>query len=1075
MSLKFQTAFLMLIAFTISVFAAEALMRFPDIHENTVVFVSGGDIWKAPVTGGEAVRLTLHDGEERYPKFSPDGSLIAFTGEYDGNSDVYVMDTFGGNITRLTWHPGADEVIGWHAQKNKILFRSARAHFGFNHLYLIGPDGSGLERLILHNAAQGSFSPDGNKIAFNKISREVRTWKRYQGGLAQEVYIYNFQTDEIKSIANFKGTDRTPMWIGDKIYFSSDRERILNIFSYDTKTKTVEQVTNHGNYDVRRPSMGKDKIVYELGGDLYVLDTAAQSTSKIPVQVRSDFPELRPYLKTVSDNVTDYDVSPSGKQALITARGEIFSVPEKYGRARNLTESSGARDKDAVWSPDGKRFAYISDAAGEYNIYLADPAGEWEAQQLTDFDKGYRHSLRWSPDGKMLSFTDQTLTLYILNVATKAITNVDKAEFENIDVALNLKPVYDHAWSPDSRYIAYSKMDAGWVNKIYIYSVEEKESRCISHGMFNDFHPVFSKDGKRLFFISNRRFDPTFGDLEWEMVYKDMAGIYVFTLDADTPPLFPLRDDTEPADETATDEDVKVTIDFDGLNDRVELLPPERGNYRFLAVNDKDLFYLNKDDGDFNRFEFRNVGAMDLFAFNFEDREERTVIKGIDNYKLNGAGTHIIYKKNKDVGIIESSAKESSGSSLDLSDLKMHFDPLAEWRQIFNEAWRMERDYYYEPNMHGLDWPAMKDKYGKMLDRATCRQDVRFVVGELIGELNTSHTYVFGGDKKREAEQINVGLLGADYEADLSAKRYRFAKIYKSNDWNRDVTAPLVGPGKDINAGDYLLEVNGKDVITERNIYSYFVDLAGEQVTLLVNDKPSKSGAREIKVKPASNEWLLRYLDWVEQNRRTVEKASNGEIGYIHFPDTYTGSARMFAAQYYAQTHKKGLVIDGRFNGGGLDPDIFLNRLAKRPLAYWTRRYSHDQATPWMVSDAHMVCITNRQAGSGGDELPFLFREKGMGPVIGTRTWGGLVGVSMWIPLIDGGGLSAPDYRIYDTEGNWVVENEGVTPDIIVDLHPKEVAEGHDAQLMKAIELLKEKIKNEPREWPGHEPFPLDR
>ena len=1072
-------------------FASERrpLMRFPDVHENTVVFVYGEDIWSVPAEGGVATRLTIHDGEERFPKFSPDGTMIAFTGDYDGNADVYVMNVYGGEITRVTYHPGYDEVVGWHPLQNKVLFRSARLGFSgmsIYRLFLISPDGTGLEELILHEAAQGSFSPDGSKIAYNRVPREYRTWKRYRGGRAQEIYLYDFETDEERNLTNSEGNDRIPMWIRDAIYFSSDRDRVLNIYSYDTQTGNVERITDHREYDVRRPSKGGNKIVYELGGSIWLLDVETKVTEQIQVEIRTDAPEVRPYLKKVDEYIADFDCSPSGARALLVARGEVFTVPKKEGPTRNLTNDPGARDRGAVWSPDGKTIAYLSDKSGEYEIYLVDPQGGKEAVRLTRHENGYRHSLRWSPDSKKIAFADQTLRCYYLDVDTKKITEVDKAHFENVDVSLNVKPIYDVSWSPDSRYLAYSKMDEDLVYKVYVYSLETGQRHCVSRGIFNDFGPVFSKDGEHLLFVSNRRFDPTFCDFEWEMVYKKVAGIYCLTLRQDGEPILPFKSDEEEikTEEEGEEEDDEkeekekephVVIDFEGIQERIEVLPLKRGNYRNLAINETSIFYLNAEEGDFNRFEFRSVGPRTLSAFSIEDREEKTVMKDIDGYKLSADGSHIIYKKGKAIGIIESSEKDSEGKEIDLSDLKMWFDPVAEWKQIFNEAWRMERDFYYEPNMHGIDWEVMRERYGRFIPFTSCRQDIRFIVGELIGELNTSHTYVWGGDRKRQAERVNVGMLGVDWEIDTAHNRYRFKKIYRIPDWSREVLPPLMRPGVDVQEGDYLLQVNGVEVTADQNIHSYFQGLADKQVTLLVHNKPTHTGAREFTVKPIKDEWTLRYLNWVEHNRLIAEMESDGQIGYIHLPDTYLGSAREFPKYFYSQTRKKGLIIDGRFNGGGLDPDIFLQRLDKELLSYWTRRYSHDQTTPAVVSRAHMVCLTNRWAGSGGDMLPMEFQMRGMGPVIGTRTWGGLVGVSMWIGLIDGGGVSAPDYRIYNPNGDWIVENVGVEPDIVVDLHPAEVERGYDAQLMKGIEVLMEKIETEPRPWPQHEPFPVDR
>jgi tricorn protease len=1057
------------------------LLRFPDIHGNTVVFVHGEDIWTAPAAGGVATRLTVHDGGERFPKFSPDGSLIAFTGDYDGNTDVYVMNVDGGDITRVTWHPGSDVVVGWHPTKNKILFSSGQASFGrFVRLFLVSPDGTGLEEVPIHEAAKGSFSPDGGQIAYNRVARAFRTWKRYQGGNEQNVYVYDFASKKDAKLTDFAGTDRMPMWIGDKIYFSSDRDRVLNIHALDPATGEVTQLTGHKEYDVRRPSEGGDKIVYELGGALWVLDTTTGETQEITVEVRADAPEARPYMKDVSEDITGVDISPSGKRAVIVARGEVFTVPQKEGPTRNLTGSSGVRDKDAAWSPDGRHIAYISDQTGEYEIWLTDPMNPAAATKLTSHKDGYRHTLRWSPDSKRIAFADQTLRCYVLDVASKKITEVDRAEYEHVDVSVDLKPIHDFVWSSDSRYLAYSKLTEDLIYQVYVYDVGAGKVRCVSDGLFNDFGPAWSRDGKHLFFISNRRFSPTLGDFEWEMVYKKVAAIYCLTLAKDGEALLAPKSDEEDVaggdedngrDEDKKDkkksDDVEVVIDWDGLAGRIEMLPLERGNYRSLQTGDKALFYLNKDEGDFNRFEFRRIGPMDLHRFEFEDREEKTVIEGIGTYRLSDDGKQIVYRKRDEVGIIKASAEDSKGESLDVSGLRMRLDPRAEWAQIFDESWRMERDFYYESNMHGLDWPAMREKYGRLVPSASCRQDLRFIVGELIGELNTSHTYVYGGDRRRQPERVNVGMLGVDWEIDERAGRYRFKKIYLVPDWTRQV-------------------IHGFAVTADRNVYSYFQGLAGEQVRILVGSKAPKNDAglptadgkdvREYVVEPLRGERTLRYLDWVEHNRAVCNAESDGQIGYIHLPDTYMGSAREFPKYYYSQLRKKGLVIDGRFNGGGLDPFIFLHRLRTEPLAYWTRRYSHDQTIPdFTINNAHMVCLTNRQAGSGGDMLPMQFQMLEMGPVIGTRTWGGLVGVSMFYPMIDGGGLTCPDYRIYTPDGRWIVENEGVTPDIVVDLDPAEVFSGYDAQLMKGIEELKKAMAADPRPWPKHPPFTVDK
>jgi len=1069
----FIPVLLLMIMINLTAMGAAQLMRFPDIHGNQIVFVSGEDIWSVSASGGVATRLTLDDGQERYPRFSPDGSMIAFTGEIDGNADVYVMNSNGGDIHRVTFHPGADEVLGWHPTKNKIIFSSGRNSTSrYTKLFLISPDGTGIEELIMYDAARGSFSPDGSKIAYNKTSREDRTWKRYTGGRAQEVYIYDFETNEEKNITNFEGTDRMPMWVGDKIYYVSDKDRVLNLYSFDNKTGETKQLTQHQEYDIRRPDFDDKNIVYELGGQIWKYDLIAGKASQVPIEILADAPETRPSIQNVSDMIQGFDISPTGKRALINARGEIFSVPAEEGSIKNISNNCGARDKDAAWSPDGSKIAYLSDKSGELEIYVQDAKGETEAVRLTSNKNGYRHTLRWSPDGTKIAFADQTLRCYFVDVVTKKITEVDQAKYENVDISLDHKPIYDFQWSPDSKFIAYSHMNSSFVYQVYIYSLENKKIYLASNGLFNDFNPVFTKDGEYLLFISNRRFDPTFCDIEWEMVYKDIAGVYALSLKADGNSIIPYKSDEENVTEVKK-ANTPFKIDFDGLAERVEALPVARGNYRDLTVNNEILFYLNAEDGDFNRMDYRALPPRTLYAYNFESEKEEVVIEGVNNYKLSADGSSIVYSKGRNIGIISSKAKNSKGSNLNLADLKMNVDPRKEWKAVFNEAWRMERDFYYEAGMHGIDWDKMRVKYGKLIDLATCRQDVQFIIGELIGELNTSHTYVYGGPIKREASRVNVGVLGVDWKIDKGL--YQFKKIYREPDWSREIYPPLAKPGLNVNEGEYLLAVNGVEVSATKNIYSYFVDLGGKQIDLLINNVPDKKGARTITVVPARSETGIKYMDWLEENRKAVDKASGGKIGYIYFPDTYEGSATDFPRYFYSQTKKEGLIIDGRFNGGGLDPEIFFQRLLKKPHGYWTRRYSADQQIPALAVTAHMACLTNRYAGSGGDELPYEFQFNKMGPVIGTRTWGGLVGVSMFLELMDGSGLTAPDYRIYNEQGDWVVENEGITPDIIIEQKSTDLAKGYDTQLMKAVEVLMKQIKDKPYVFPTHKPYKIDR
>ncbi len=1046
------------------------LLRTPDIHDDLVVFVHGQDIWSVPSTGGMATRLTIDGGDENFPTFSPTGELIAFTAAYDGNGDVYVMDRNGGNITRVTYHPGYDQVVGWHPTNGKIMFRAARTTMSrANKLYLINPDGTGLEEMILCEASNGSFNADGSRLAYNRIEREGRTWKRYQGGMAQDVWLYDFTTNTDTRLTDFIGTDRLPMWIGDTIYFVSDREKTLNVFAVAPGGGTARKVTDHNVFDARYAKCGPQKIVYEHGGNVMVLDPASGRSTKLDVTIGADVPDVRPVVISVGNQINQIAVANGGETAVVTARGEVFSVPVDAGRTINLSRHDGARDHQVVVSPDGSQVAYLSDRDGEYGIWLQDAEGNNPPRQLTKHESGFRHTLRWSPDGSKIAFTDETLRLYYTDSESGKITEVAKADYENVDVGLYNKPISDYRWSPDSRWLTYSHMNADLLYRVYVYDVKNGEINEVSVGGYNDFNPAFSADGRHLFFASNRSFNPTFGDFEWEMVYKDATGIFAVTLTKNGQPVVPLPGTA--IDEEESEGDVVVTIDFEGLSERIERLPLPAANYRNLQTGPGALYYLNSDDGDYNRFEFRGLPARDLGVFDIAGGESHTVIAGITTYTLSADGEHIAYRQGGSVGVIAASSRDADHTALDVSGLRLNLNPRAEWRQVFGDAWRFERDFYYDPNMHGLDWNGMRDKYGALIERAVCRQDVQYIIGELIGELNTSHTYSYGGDNRRHGNNVNIGMLGADWVTD--GDHYRLDRILTTGDWTRDVRPPLVRPGLDVRDGDYLLAVNGEPVNTARNIYSYFVDLGGRQVTLTFNDKPEMNGAREVVVVPATNENVLRYQDWVERNRQIVDEASDGKIGYMHFPDTFGGTAREFGRQFYGQTRKDGLIIDGRHNNGGLDPDIFLQRVDKDLHSFWTRRHSGHQTTPAVVTRAHLALVTNRQAGSGGDMLPMEFQMRGMGPVIGTRTWGGLVGVSQFIGLMDGGGLTAPDYRIYGEDGKWIVEGEGITPDIIVELDSVEMSRGYDAQLMKAVEHLLGKISSEPLVWPQHEAIPV--
>ncbi len=1084
--MKFLCSLLVIASMSIPTLAAvpaRPLYRFPDIHGNKVVFVHGEDIWIAPASGGTAHRLTFHAGEERFPKFSPDGKFIAFTGDYDGNADVYIMDVNGGHITRLTYHPSEDDVVGWNPANGKILFRTVRTTPNYvQQFYMISPDGTGLERVPLDRAGTGSFSPDGTRIAYTRSFRTFRTWKRYTGGTAEDVWTYNFKTHNLKRITTFEGTDRFPMWKGNMIYFLSDRSHTLNLFSYDLANGKITQLTKHTDYDVRRPSLSGDTIVYENGGELFTCNINTKAETKLNIQVKSDMPQRRPHWVDASKLVTRFDISPNGKRLAVQARGEIFSVPAEKGQTRDLTESSGSREKDPAWSPDGKTIAYFSDASGEYELYLQKAGDFKNPVQLTHNGKVWRSRPEWSPDSSKILFTDKTLSLFVVDAKTGKVKLVDKANNEPMDTDVYNKPINDATWSPDSRFIAYSKIDDDLVMQLYIYDLGTGKIHNVSQGLYNDFGPVFSPDGKWLYFISKRHFTPTFGDIELETVYKDVCGVYALALTKDNGPLFPIEDDEQTTDAPETEKDIKtekgvtVQIDFDNIADRIEPFPVKAGNYRNLSATQDELLYLNSEKGDYNAYALRDLPPRNLVAFDLKSKKERTIVKDIDAYRLSADGKSIACRAGKKLAVMPVSSKEAtiSKGSVSLAGMKMWLDPVKEWRQIYDEAWRMERDYYYDPNTQGVDWKGMYNKYLPLIKSATCRQDVRYIIGELIGELCTSHTYVGGGDVQR-AKRVNVGMLGADYELDARANRYRFKRIFRDSEYSRDIYAPLAKVGTHINEGDYLLAVNGNPVDGSRSVYAWFQNTAGKPVSLLINSTPDAKTAHTVMVVPARSEYYLRYIAWKEHNRKLVSKLSGGLIGYVHTPDTYLDSLTEFPKYLYAQTRKQGLIIDGRFNRGGLVPENFIQRLYKPFLCMFSRRDSRNQRIPMVAPIGHMAYLINQNAGSGGDAFPYFFKKLKLGPVIGTRTWGGLVGVSMFFGMIDGGYLTTPDYGMYDKNGHWEVENHGIDPDIEVRINPADLEKGHDAQLEKAVQVLMEQIKKEPRTLPDHDPFPIKK
>ena len=1058
------------------------LLRYADISRDSVVFAYAGDLWIAPRAGGDARRLTSHVGDELYPKFSPDGKWVAFTGEYDGNPDVYVIPADGGEPRRLTFHPSRDIVLGWTPDGKYILFRSDRISappVRTTRLFLVSPQGGLAKVLPVPRGDLTSFSPDGNKIAYLETSQEFRTWKRYRGGWSLPIAIYDLKNNSYEELPKTKGMDMFPMWHGNAIYFISDRDGVMNLYSYDLGTKETKRLTDYKEYDIKWPSLGPDAIVYENGGLLYEYNLIKGKTQSILIQVRAENLRARPEFKTVTQNPVSYTIalSPSGARAALDARGNIFTIPAEKGSIRNLTDSSGVHELGPAWSPDGKWIAYLSDKTGEYELYVRPQLGGAETRITTDGNM-YRYGPVWAPDSKKLLYWDKTHRLWWVNLDEKKPVLVDQGEYADIS---------DGSWSPDSLWIAYSKADRRGAGQMYLYSLDQKKTVKISSGFYSDTNPVFDPEGKYLFFLSQRYFFPSMGQLDQRFNYYSADGVFVLTLKADeSSPFKPESDEEKPPEEMKDEKksadakaDVQkkpgdkkeekkeeppkpIQIDVDGIHNRVAPVPIPSGIFSNLAARKGKIFYMAQPQ------EARAAGTDDddaphnvLHVYDMTKREDKPLLEGIDGYDLSKDGSKAIYKAGPVYGIVEAvpgKAKVGEGK-LNLSGLQVKVDPREEWRQIYREAWRIERDFYWDPQMTGHDWKKIGAHYEALLPWVVDRSDLNYLIGELIAELSTSHTYVGGGDQGQRP-RISVGMLGADFDAEGGF--YRITKIYAGENWNEKTRSPLIEPGLKVKAGDYLIAVEGREARPNQDVYAYFQNLAGKNVTLKINSKPSADGAWEITVKPTANEDGVRYLGWIAANRRKVEQATGGHIGYMHVPDTTIPGIIAFDKQLNAQLDKDGIIVDERCNSGGQIPDFYTEKLKRQLLTFVAPRDTRDIPWPPVAIYGPKVMIVNELAGSGGDAFPWFFRREKIGPIVGTRTWGGLVGIGNIQPLRDGGFVTAPGFAFWSTDngGEWIVENHGVDPDYVVPQRPDLVVSGHDPQLEKAIELAKEALKN---------------
>jgi len=1068
------------------------LLRFPALHGNQVVFTYAGDLYTVSVQGGVARRLTSDPkGFEMFARFSPDGKTLAFTGQYDGNTEVYVMPSEGGEPRRLTHtatlerddvsdRMGPNNIVMAWKDNDTVVYRSRRNHWNpfKGELTLARLSGGVPQALPVPRGGWCSFSPDGRQMAYNRVFREFRTWKRYRGGQADEIWLHDFGTGQTTRLTTDPAQDIFPMWHGDQMYFVSEREdsHQANLYVMDLKTRKPRRLTEFTEFAVKFPSLGDTGIVFENGGYLYRLDFQTEKAVRIPVEIREDLAIGRGGLRDVSKETTSYEIAPDGARALVGARGDVFTVPAKNGATRNLTQSPGVHERNAVWSPDGKWIAYVSDQSGEDEVWIRPQDGSGEPRALTSGADTYKYDIVWSPDSKRIAWTDKLNRLQFVEVESKQLTLVAQSEaFE----------IRDFTWSPDSQWLAFTKPEVRRFANIYLYGLAQKNQVPVTDGWFDVGSPEFSSDGKYLFFVSERSFNPSYGQTEWNHTYSDMERIYLVTLAAATKsPLAPKSDEVKPRDDkavvsgtetkTASDKDkdkdkdgdvgkaakpskVVVTVDVEGLTQRITVLPPPASNYGSLSSVGDKLFYVKK-------------GKLHLFDL---EKDKETELGEVAGFRVSADRKKMLVKVGSDLAILDlpSAKLDLADRKLSLSDLKVRLDRRAEWNQIYNECWRQMRDFLFDPKLHGVDWAGMRRRYEPLLAHVQHRADLTFIIGEMIGELNIGHAYVGGGDLPKP-ERISLGLLGAVIQPDASGY-FRIERILRGHNWDSKYRSPLTEIGVEIRPGDYILAVQGQSTRGMTDLYSALVGTAGKPVVLRVNREPKEEGARDQTVIPTADEQPLYYLDWVLGNIEKVDKASGGKIGYVHVPDMGVPGLNEFAKFYYPQLHKEALVVDCRGNGGGNVSPMIIERLRREPAMWTVARNGSVNVDPSGQVLGPKVLLIDQHSASDGDIVGYRFRKHRLGPIIGQRSWGGVVGIRGSLPLLDGGILNRPEFSRFDLEAKeWIMEGTGVEPDIEVDNDPTREFSGTDDQLNRAIAELKKAMESKPVKIPQPPAYP---
>lgn len=1049
------------------------LFQRPALSRTQIVFTYAGDLWIVDRNGGAATQLTTGVGFETGAVFSPDGTQVAFTGQYDGNTDVFVVPATGGVPRRLTYHPAADIAVAWTPDGKRILFRSARDSYSrFQRFFTIPVEGGHETDVPLPMADDGSYSPDGSKLAYTPLAPAFAQWKNYRGGRMSKIWIADMSDSSVTEVPRQNSNDYNPMWVGDKVWFLSDRFGHFTLFSYDIKTKRVAQAIKNDGFDIKSASAGPDAIVLDHFGAIELYDLKSGKTSKVNITISADLASVRPRYERVSGRISNVALSPTGARAVFEARGEIISVPAEKGNARNLTNSSGVADRDPAWSPNGKWIAYFSDESGEYALHLSDQSGMGEVKKISlGTPSSYFYSPIWSPDSKKIAFTDKRLNLWYLEIDKATPVKVDTNTYEN--------PfrVMDPDWSPDSKWITYTRQLKSRMCAVFVYSLETGKSTQITDGLSDARYAAFDKSGKYIFFTASTNAGPTTGWLDMSSFpHQVTRSVYLVVLKKGEPsPLAPESDEEKVAEEKkeppkpGEKKEVTVAIDFNGISQRILALPIPARNFSGLGVAKPGIVFIAESPSGPG-----GAPGVTIHKFDLAKRKLDKVLDGVTAFTISANGDKMLFGQGfgpaarYTIAPTMTPLKPGEGV-LKTAEMEVHVDPKAEWKQMYEEAWRVQRDFFYDPKLHGLDYEGTKKKYAAFLDGVAHREDLNYLFREMLGNMSVGHHNSGGGDVPTP-NQVSTGLLGCDFNVENG--RYRFARIFDGENWNPQLRAPLTQPGVDVNQGDYLIEVDGRQVRATDNVYSFFEAKANKQVVISVSANADGSNARQYTVVPVASESGLRNLAWIEGNRRKVDELSGGKLAYVYLPDTAGGGYTNFNRYYFSQIDREGAIIDERFNGGGTAADYIVDYMRRPLMNKWATREGEDFSTPSASIYGPKVMIINEYAGSGGDMLPWLFRKAGVGQLVGKRTWGGLVGIYDYPQLIDGGMVTAPRVAFFNLQGDWDVENYGTPPDIDVDFDPAAWRKGRDTQLEKAVETALGELKRKPVPKYQKPPYP---